>query len=201
MIKIAVFADIHGNYDALTAICKDIDKEQIDRIYSLGDNIAIGPEPLETLNLMRSKQILSVMGNHETYYLDIIEKGRTDVSEGELEHQMWIADQVGNAYYDYIKAFPRERILNIYGTTIYLCHYPFNNSQHAPLSFIDFNDSITIDQFQYKEADLYLFGHQHQGLHHTIHDGREFINLESSGATPDHKTSYIIIEVEKILIE
>lgn len=34
MKRIAVFADIHGNIDALRAICDDIQKEGITEIYS-----------------------------------------------------------------------------------------------------------------------------------------------------------------------
>ncbi len=44
MRRIAVFTDIHGNYEALKVICDDISIEGIVDVYSLGDNIAIGSE-------------------------------------------------------------------------------------------------------------------------------------------------------------
>lgn len=50
-MKIAVFTDIHGNYEALKVIIEDIQKEKINNIICLGDTIGIGPNPKECLDL------------------------------------------------------------------------------------------------------------------------------------------------------
>ena len=42
-MKVAVFSDIHGNYEALTSIYDDIKKNNIDEIIFLGDVIGLGP--------------------------------------------------------------------------------------------------------------------------------------------------------------
>ena len=51
-MKVAVFSDIHGNYQALCAILKDIRKNNIDKIIYLGDAVSLGPD--SSLCLKRS---------------------------------------------------------------------------------------------------------------------------------------------------
>ena len=50
MKKIAVFSDIHGNYQVLDAILNDIKKYNYDEVIFLGDAIGIGPEPYKCLD-------------------------------------------------------------------------------------------------------------------------------------------------------
>ena len=69
-MRIAVISDIHGNMEAFGAVLADIDMSDIDQIISLGDNIGYGPEPEAVLNLIRERDIPSVMGNHELATVD-----------------------------------------------------------------------------------------------------------------------------------
>jgi predicted phosphodiesterase len=63
--RLAIIADIHGNYRALQAVLADIAGMKVERIVSLGDNIGYGPEPEEVVQTLRHHQVVSVMGNHE----------------------------------------------------------------------------------------------------------------------------------------
>jgi len=64
-MKTAIISDIHANATALEAVLKDIDSCVVDMVLSLGDNIGYGPEPEKVINILRSKKIPSVTGNHE----------------------------------------------------------------------------------------------------------------------------------------
>lgn len=64
-MRLAIIADIHGNYRALEAVLADIAGSGVDRIVSLGDNIGYGPEPEEVVRSLRANRVVSVMGNHE----------------------------------------------------------------------------------------------------------------------------------------
>ncbi len=63
--RLAIIADIHGNWQALQAVLNDIERQQVDQILSLGDNIGYGPEPEEVVSALQQRQVISVMGNHE----------------------------------------------------------------------------------------------------------------------------------------
>lgn len=64
-MRIAVLSDIHGNLDAFLEVLKDMDRFRVDQLICLGDMIGYGPEPEETIRLIRKRAIPSVMGNHE----------------------------------------------------------------------------------------------------------------------------------------
>lgn len=49
MPRIAIISDIHSNIAALDAVRADIDKQNIDSIYCLGDVVGYGPEPVEAM--------------------------------------------------------------------------------------------------------------------------------------------------------
>lgn len=64
-MKVAVISDIHGNLEAFTGVLADADRAGADSMICLGDIIGYGPNPEEVVQLLRSRGIPSVMGNHE----------------------------------------------------------------------------------------------------------------------------------------
>lgn len=195
MRRIAVFTDIHGNIDALEAIYSDIVSEGISEVYHLGDAIAIGPEPKATLDFIIDNEIVSLKGNHEIYYTDIISTGGTNVHEGELVHQRWVAEELGDSYFDVINNFKYEYILDFEGVKILFCHYPFTIEDGKLKWFINFDEKIDRSVFSEKDADLYVFGHQHNGSDKVDSEGIRYINLSSAGATRGDDTTYTIIQI------
>ena len=61
----AIISDIHSNLAALRAVLDDIENRDIKEIFCLGDIVGYGPEPRECLDLIISRQIASIMGNHD----------------------------------------------------------------------------------------------------------------------------------------
>lgn len=62
---IAVLSDIHGNLEALHAVCADMDAFAVERVACLGDMIGYGPNPEEVLSEVRERGMVCCMGNHE----------------------------------------------------------------------------------------------------------------------------------------
>jgi len=46
-MKLAIFSDIHGNITALREVLRDIDRENVDKRFCLGDLVGYGPHPNE----------------------------------------------------------------------------------------------------------------------------------------------------------
>ena len=65
--RYAIITDIHGNIEALNAILNDIESQNIDEIYCLGDTVGIGPNSKECVDKLIEKKIKSTLGNHELY--------------------------------------------------------------------------------------------------------------------------------------
>ena len=62
---IAILSDIHGNLEALQTVLGEIDARGVDEILCLGDVIGYGPNPIECLELVRTRANVTLMGNHD----------------------------------------------------------------------------------------------------------------------------------------
>ena len=62
MVKFAILTDVHGNFDALQTVLDDIDnREDIDQIFNLGDNIGIGHETNKVLDMISIEMIWKLL--------------------------------------------------------------------------------------------------------------------------------------------
>lgn len=64
-MKRAIISDIHGNFEALSAVIAFIDTLRVDQIVCLGDIIGYGPDPIKCLDLVMEKCQLTILGNHD----------------------------------------------------------------------------------------------------------------------------------------
>lgn len=64
-MKRAIISDIHGNFEALTAVMNRIGELDVNEIVCLGDIIGYGPDPLKCLDVVMEKCQLTILGNHD----------------------------------------------------------------------------------------------------------------------------------------
>ncbi|MCP3891221.1 MAG: metallophosphoesterase [Desulfobulbaceae bacterium] len=65
-MRLAVFADIHGNLEALQAVMLDWKEQRIDRYICLGDVVGYGANPNECVEFVRSlPNNITLLGNHD----------------------------------------------------------------------------------------------------------------------------------------
>lgn len=62
---IAIIADLHSNLEATLAVFKEIDTRNPDRIFCLGDLTGYNANPNEVCDIVRGRNIPTVMGNHD----------------------------------------------------------------------------------------------------------------------------------------
>ena len=60
LMKIVIISDLHGNFDALSAL-----PESGDELWVLGDLVNYGPQPSEVVNFVRAHAAVVVRGNHD----------------------------------------------------------------------------------------------------------------------------------------
>ena len=61
----AIISDIHGNYDALMEVFKDISKYDVTDIVCLGDIVGYGPEPEKCIDEIKKRCRFVLCGNHD----------------------------------------------------------------------------------------------------------------------------------------
>ena len=64
-MKTAIISDIHSNLEALEAVLRDAEANNVDKIYCLGDIVGYGPNPLECIDLVMETCEIVVLGNFE----------------------------------------------------------------------------------------------------------------------------------------
>lgn len=69
MNSIAVISDIHGNYPALKSVLARINDIGVDDIICLGDIVGYYCQINECIDTLRSRQIPSLLGNHDYYMI------------------------------------------------------------------------------------------------------------------------------------
>jgi len=65
LLRYAIISDIHSNLEALQAVLKTIEQENIDKIVCLGDVVGYGPDPNECIELVQQHCEIILTGNHD----------------------------------------------------------------------------------------------------------------------------------------
>jgi len=64
-MRIALISDIHSNVQALQAVLEKIDEANVQDIYCLGDIVGYGADPADCINIVKSRCVATVLGNHD----------------------------------------------------------------------------------------------------------------------------------------
>ena len=134
--EIAILTDIHGLLEPLEAALDDIDRRGITEIYSLGDNIGVGPNPGEVIDLLEERGVKSIAGNSEDYVTLGIEPFRSYFGYDKIRSQEWTMSKLSDKQIGTIKLYPHSIELLLGGNKLALCH--FANDVR-----FDFNDNST----------------------------------------------------------
>lgn len=106
-MRLALISDIHGNLPALEAVLAEIEHENVDEILCLGD-VAVGPQPGETLDLVRELGCPVVLGNWDAYFIRGFPSHQTEIGRQLVEMGEWWADQLSAQQRAFIETFADE---------------------------------------------------------------------------------------------
>jgi len=195
-MAIAVFADIHGNLEALEAILKHIKKQRkIKQVYFLGDAVTFGPDSSKCLKLLQKSGVQCVVGNHEQRLIRY-DKSVARMTFGGVKHMEYIFHSLDNEDIRYIKSMPLERTLEYKGHKLYFAHYSHDENGIVHEDFDCFREDLLDRMFQRKDFDAVFFGHQHVRKIYIREGHKSFFCLGSSGLTKDEWTRYTYFDID-----
>lgn len=192
--KIAVLADIHGNYSALQAVLKEIDQDpDIVRIYCVGDMVGIGYETDEVLEALCSRDdVTMILGNHEEEMLALLNGEEGESQGGERVHHEWLLDRMDKKFIPELKALPKELTVRHGGKNLLLTHYHLDPAK----KYLPIDADPTWEKFEilYKDSavDLVCFGHHHP-VHYFSTNSRTYLNPGSLGCSNWPYARYAIV--------
>lgn len=121
--EIAIFTDVHGLLYPLVAILEDIKRRGINEIYSLGDNIGVGPNPSQVLDTLVEYGVKIVNGNSEDYILLGSEPFRSYFDSRKVMSYDWTKSQLTTEQINNLKNNEYSYDLIVGGKKIGLCHF------------------------------------------------------------------------------
>lgn len=121
--EIAIFTDTHSLLEPLEASLKDMNNRKITEIYSLGDNIGVGPNPAEVIETLQEHNIVSIAGNSEEYCTLGIAPFNSYFDQQKTQSQLWTLSKLNEKHKEIIKLFPHYLELLVGGKKVALCHF------------------------------------------------------------------------------
>lgn len=121
--KIAIFTDAHALLEPTQAALEDIRKRGITEIYSLGDNIGVGPNPTEVMDLLEEHGVISIAGNSEEYITLGLEPFYYYFDSLKTKSHLWTLSKLNSHQKEIISLYPHSIELLMGGKNIALCHF------------------------------------------------------------------------------
>lgn len=103
-MRIGIFSDIHGNFEALEAVLKYFKDNNIHKYICLGDIVGYGPSPNECVEAVKGLKCPVVLGNH-----DYVAIGKGDVSLFNVTARNaieWTQKQLTGENLDFLRTLP-----------------------------------------------------------------------------------------------
>jgi len=212
-MRIAVISDIHGNLEAFRQVLTDIDQSKIDRIVSLGDSIGYGPEPEEVLNLVQSRNIDNILGNHERSILD--ETYRQYFMRGAVDSTKQTMKFLTASSLLYLRSLPKTKTIDdalfVHGCppeshTIYLNHLTISEiadtfqSYTNRIAFSGHTHKFMLFSYNGKKVDFRPPKNEPKILDHNL---RYIFNVGSVGQPRDNdsRAGYVIWDTDVNTLE
>lgn len=184
-MKLAVISDIHGNLQALESVLSDADQQSVTEYISLGDMTGYGAQPAEVLDLLGSRKVISVMGNHEAALFDeaVLDSMNTNARLSALITRSLLSPEQMN----YLKGLPRFiKTGNL--------HFVHGMPPDSFLEYMLFQPEHRIREL-FRQNDMWIcfVGHTHLSRLYTIHDDRVTPRLLEPGAISlEHSRRYLV---------
>lgn len=202
-MKFAVISDIHGNIDALEMVLKDIEQNEIHKVYCTGDLVGYGPYPNEVIESIRHREISTLQGNYDKRVVEeVLESDTKDQNAMDPSTQVrhWTQEHTSVENKKWLRELPKELSIEDEGKKILLVH----GSTRRNNEYLYENSEELEEIAENAEFDVLIFGHTHKPFHQVV-KGIHFINAGSVGkpkhAQGDSRVTYVIVDITADSIE
>jgi len=159
-VKILVFSDLHGNFDALQALQAVESKPDV--ILFLGDIVGYGPEPQLCLSWIRSNATHAVRGDHdEAVARDVPSRCPPELQDLSEATTAYTRRMLSEADLDYLGNLSLEETVNLGETNFYLTHAAPSDNLGKPLPLTALKEKELAEEIADLDAEVLFLGHTH----------------------------------------
>jgi putative phosphoesterase len=185
--RVAIFSDVHGNLPALEAVLADIERGGVADVICLGDLVGYGPFPNEVAQLVRERDIPTIMGNYDQGIgFSLGDCGcvyKTDEQRAEGAASLAWTDQVtSEETRSYLRSLEDRLVLETPAGELLAVHgSPRRINEYL---FVDRPESAMARMAHDNPFRAILFGHTHVPYVRDV-EGAAFVNVGSAGRPKD----------------
>jgi len=210
-MNIALFSDIHANLPALQAFFKDVDLQNPDAIYCLGDLVGYNIWPNEVVNEIKARKIPTIAGNYDfgigrmsnecgCAYKTDIEKDNGKISIAftnsiiKDEERKYLRTLPAHIKVEFQLNEDKLNLLLVHGSPRKINEYLFEDRDEKSMLRI----------MEQADADIMCFGHTHKPYHRILNAGvdgqnhfRHAVNIGSVGKPKDNNPQggYVMLTI------
>ena len=198
MASITIFGDIHANLPALEAVFQDIEARGLGNLYCLGDLVGYGVFPNEVVELIRERDIPTLMGNYDqgvgnnSNDCGCAYKGDIERKRGELSIS-WSNKRTSDDNKAFLRKLPAHipvqlddlKVLLVHGSPRKVNEYLFEERPDDSLERL----------LDLAQSDVLVCGHTHLPYHKVLPSGRHVVNAGSVGKPKDHDPRACYVEL------
>lgn len=199
MMKIALFSDIHANMPAFESMLRDMDAQNPDAVYCLGDLVGYHIWPNEVIAEIRRRGIATLKGNHDEKVEKLVTTPES-LNESGKKYAYHIIDESGREYLRTLPAHIKlEYKLKNDQLNLVFAHGSTRSIDEYVL--VDTEESYVLGMMQEANADLLFVGHSHKPYHRILQtaEGRfkHVVNLGSVGKPKDgdQRGCYVMLTI------
>jgi len=169
MPRLAIFSDVHANYEALKQVLTDIDTQNVDELFCLGDLIGYGPQPQECCDLLHERDMIILQGNHEQGLINIhhLHGFNQPARDALRKTREWITEET----YQWLVSHPKSHVAHN-------CRFVHGVPPHSVNDYIWKYEKEMGEIFKRYPEGVCFTGHTHDLMRFTL------LNGEPSGKLP-----------------
>jgi len=151
--RYAILGDIHGNWEALTAVLEDAHAQGATDYACVGDLVGYNANPAETLHRVRELGMVCVRGNHDHYVAhDELARDFHPLAANAVD---WTRMQLGEDDLAFLRALSMKRMVNGF----LLVHSTLDMPEKWGYVFDELEAESS---FSYQSTSVCFHGHTHQ---------------------------------------
>jgi len=186
-MRLAVFSDIHGNYEALQAFIVDAQQRHVHRYMCLGDIVGYGASPNQCIELIKSLSKMNcVLGNHDA--AAIWRYSPYAMTKDAKEVILWTIDRLTEDNKVFLKQL---RPMLIMGGMCFVHANPYNPEAYRYV----INRKYAIRSFASVRQKMTFIGHSHKPL---IITRKNFFQIGFE--TPKGTVTHPVAKIKKQII-
>lgn len=174
-MRVAVISDVHSNLHALVAVRREIEREQPDEVWNLGDNVGYGARPSECCRILRRLASQSLVGNHDL----------TAIGKLSLDNFSAVAATAATWTQHHLSKSAAAYLADLAPMSKFQEYELYHGSPREAVWAYVLKPADAADAFSLSSSPLMLVGHSHFALAASTKRGRLEFDMAPAGTVVD----------------